>query len=117
MEPIEKCLKDAKMNKSIGHDVVLMGGSTRIPIVQQLLQDFVNKKKKLCKSINPNEAIASGATMQTAILSGKGTMMDNMNINSDGKESKVMARCELGLEITPTKGRRKVLIKTEENFS
>ena len=46
MEPIEKCLKDAKMNKSIGHDVVLMGGSTRFPIVQQLLQDFVNRKKE-----------------------------------------------------------------------
>ena len=46
MEPVEKCLKDAQMNKSIGHDVVLMGGSTRIPIVHQLLQDFVIKKRK-----------------------------------------------------------------------
>ena len=72
MEPIEKCLKDAKMNKSIGHDVVLMGGSTRIPIVQQWLQDVVNKKKKLCKSTNPDEDDAYGAIVQTRILSGKG---------------------------------------------
>ena len=43
--------------------------------------------------------------------------MDNMTINSDGIESKDMARCELGLEITPTRGRSKVLVKTEENVS
>ncbi|VAH08115.1 unnamed protein product [Triticum turgidum subsp. durum] len=52
MEPVEKCLRDAKMDKSTVHDVVLVGGSTRIPKVQQLLQDFFNGKE-LCKSINP----------------------------------------------------------------
>ncbi|CAI9774831.1 unnamed protein product [Fraxinus pennsylvanica] len=71
MEPDEKCLRDAKMDKSSVHDVVLVGGSTRIPKVQQLLQDFFNGKE-LCKSINPDEAVAYGAAVQAAILSGEG---------------------------------------------
>uniref|UniRef100_A0A0D9WHC1 Uncharacterized protein n=1 Tax=Leersia perrieri TaxID=77586 RepID=A0A0D9WHC1_9ORYZ len=71
MEPVEKCLRDAKMDKSGVHDVVLVGGSTRIPKVQQLLQDFFNGKE-LCKSINPDEAVAYGAAVQAAILSGEG---------------------------------------------
>ncbi|CAN4086484.1 unnamed protein product [Withania somnifera] len=71
MEPVEKCLKDAKVDKGHVHDVVLVGGSTRIPKVQQLLQDFFNGKE-LCKSINPDEAVAYGAAVQAAILSGEG---------------------------------------------
>eukprot|EP01018_Ginkgo_biloba_P028907 Gb_07010 [translate_table: standard] len=71
MEPVEKCLRDAKMDKGSIHDVVLVGGSTRIPKVQQLLQDFFNGKE-LCKSINPDEAVAYGAAVQAAILSGDG---------------------------------------------
>ncbi|KAL0425163.1 UNVERIFIED_CONTAM: Heat shock protein [Sesamum radiatum] len=71
MEPVEKCLRDAKIDKSQVHDVVLVGGSTRIPKVQQLLQDFFNGKE-LCKSINPDEAVAYGAAVQAAILSGEG---------------------------------------------
>ncbi|GLT38258.1 hypothetical protein SLA2020_125180 [Shorea laevis] len=71
MEPVEKCLRDAKFDKSQVHDVVLVGGSTRIPKVQQLLQDFFNGKE-LCKSINPDEAVAYGAAVQAAILSGEG---------------------------------------------
>ncbi|KAJ7562105.1 hypothetical protein O6H91_03G055500 [Diphasiastrum complanatum] len=71
MEPVEKCFRDAKMDKSSIDDVVLVGGSTRIPKVQQLLQDFFNGKE-LCKSINPDEAVAYGAAVQAAILSGEG---------------------------------------------
>ncbi|KAG0591248.1 hypothetical protein M758_1G157100 [Ceratodon purpureus] len=71
MEPVEKCLRDSKMDKAAIHDVVLVGGSTRIPKVQQLLQDFFNGKE-LCKSINPDEAVAYGAAVQAAILSGEG---------------------------------------------
>ncbi|KAK6795600.1 hypothetical protein RDI58_009054 [Solanum bulbocastanum] len=71
MEPVEKCLKDAKIDKGHIHDVVLVGGSTRIPKVQQLLQDFFNGKE-LCKSINPDEAVAYGAAVQAAILTGEG---------------------------------------------
>ncbi|KAL7099560.1 hypothetical protein ACP275_09G091800 [Erythranthe tilingii] len=71
MEPVEKCLRDAKIDKSQVHDIVLVGGSTRIPKVQQLLQDFFNGKE-LCKSINPDEAVAYGAAVQAAILTGEG---------------------------------------------
>jgi len=71
MEPVEKCLRDAKMDKGQVHDVVLVGGSTRIPKVQSLLQDFFNGKE-LNKSINPDEAVAYGAAVQAAILTGEG---------------------------------------------
>ncbi|CAG9559518.1 unnamed protein product [Danaus chrysippus] len=69
MEPVEKSLRDAKMDKSQIHDIVLVGGSTRIPKVQKLLQDFFNGKE-LNKSINPDEAVAYGAAVQAAILHG-----------------------------------------------
>ncbi|KAJ0817257.1 putative Heat shock protein 70 family [Helianthus annuus] len=71
MDPVEKCLKDAKMDKGSIHEVVLVGGSTRIPKVLQLLTDFFNGKE-LCKSINPDEAVAYGAAVQAAILTGEG---------------------------------------------
>ncbi|EOY26114.1 Heat shock protein 70B [Theobroma cacao] len=71
MEPVEKCLRDSRIDKSQVDEVVLVGGSTRIPKVQQLLQDFFNGKE-LCKSINPDEAVAYGAAVQAAILSGEG---------------------------------------------
>jgi len=69
LEPVEKALRDAKMDKSRIHDVVLVGGSTRIPRIQKLLMDFMNGKP-LNKSINPDEAVAYGAAVQAAILSG-----------------------------------------------
>lgn len=69
LEPVEKSIKDAKLDKSQIHDVVLVGGSTRIPKVQKLLQDFFNGKE-LNKSINPDEAVAYGAAVQAAILIG-----------------------------------------------
>ncbi|KAL3717805.1 hypothetical protein ACJRO7_003021 [Eucalyptus globulus] len=59
------------MDKSSVHDVILAGGSTRIPKVQPLLQDFFNGNE-LCKSINSDEAVAYGAAVQAAILSGEG---------------------------------------------
>jgi molecular chaperone DnaK (HSP70) len=70
METVDKCLTDAQMDKASVHDVVLVGGSTRIPKVQSLLQSFFNGKE-LCKSINPDEAVAYGATVQAAKLSGE----------------------------------------------
>jgi len=69
MEPVEKVLRDGKMSKGQIHDVVLVGGSTRIPKVQSLLQDFFNGKE-LNKSINPDEAVAYGAAVPAAILTG-----------------------------------------------
>ena len=69
LEPVEKALRDAKLDKSRIHEIVLVGGSTRIPKIQKLLQDFFNGKE-LNKSINPDEAVAYGAAVQAAILSG-----------------------------------------------
>jgi L1 cell adhesion molecule like protein len=68
LEPVEKALRDAQIDKSQIDEVVLVGGSTRIPKVQKLLQDFFNGKE-LNKSINPDEAVAYGAAIQAAILS------------------------------------------------
>jgi heat shock protein 1/8 len=71
VELVKKCLTDAKMDKGGVHDVVLTGGSSRIPKVQQLLQDFFDGKQ-LNKSINPDEAVAYGAAVQAAKLAGMG---------------------------------------------
>ena len=69
LDPVEKVLRDAKMDKKDIHDIVMVGGSTRIPKVQKLVSDFFNGKD-LCKSINQDEAVAYGAGVQAAILSG-----------------------------------------------
>jgi len=69
MEPCEKVLRDAKISKNAVNEIVLVGGSTRIPKIQSMLSEFFNGKE-LCKSINPDEAVAYGATVQAAILSG-----------------------------------------------
>ncbi|XBW38794.1 hypothetical protein QEN19_004378 [Hanseniaspora menglaensis] len=72
LEPVEKVLKDAAMTKTQVDEVVLVGGSTRIPKVQKLLSDFFDGKA-LEKSINPDEAVAFGAAVQGAILTGQST--------------------------------------------
>jgi L1 cell adhesion molecule like protein len=69
LDPVERVIKDSKISKSEIDDVVLVGGSTRIPKVQQLLMDYF-VGKELCKNINPDEAVAYGAAVQAAILSG-----------------------------------------------
>ncbi|KFM69762.1 Heat shock protein 70 B2, partial [Stegodyphus mimosarum] len=69
LEPVERALKDAKLDKSSIHDVVLVGGSTRIPKIQKMLRDFFHGKE-LCMSINPDEAVAYGAAVQAAVLTG-----------------------------------------------
>nr|WDK97433.1 heat shock protein 70 C [Halisarca dujardinii] len=69
LEPVKKCLRDANFKKEDIHEIVLVGGSTRIPRIQKQLQDFFNGKE-LNKSINPDEAVAYGAAVQAAILSG-----------------------------------------------
>ena len=77
--PVERVLRDAGMSKDRVHDVVLVGGSTRIPKVQALLQEFFNGKE-LNRSINPDEAVAYGATVQAAILAniGKDSVLDTV---------------------------------------
>jgi len=72
MGPVEKCLKDSGIDKRNVHEVVLVGGSTRIPKVQALIQEFFNGKEP-CRSINPDEAVAYGAAVQAAILTGEGS--------------------------------------------
>ncbi|KAK6361709.1 70-kilodalton heat shock protein [Orbilia blumenaviensis] len=69
MEPVERVLRDSKIDKSSVHEIVLVGGSTRIPKVQKMVSDFFNGKEPN-KSINPDEAVAYGAAVQAAILSG-----------------------------------------------
>jgi L1 cell adhesion molecule like protein len=85
LEPVEQVLRDAKMAKGDIDEIVLVGGSTRIPKVQQLLSDFFNGKE-LCKSINPDEAVAYGAAIQASILSG---------VKSEKTESLIL------LDVTP----------------
>lgn len=91
MSPVEQVLQDAKMDKSSIHEVILVGGSTRIPKLQQLLSNFFSGKE-LNKSINPDEAVAYGAAVQAAILSG---------VRSDKTDSVVVldvAALSLGIE-------------------
>jgi L1 cell adhesion molecule like protein len=71
LQPVEKVLRDAGVSKSQVDEVVLVGGSTRIPKVQALVKEFFNGKEP-CKSINPDEAVAYGAAVQAAILGGTG---------------------------------------------
>ena len=69
LDPVEKVLKDSKIDKSSVDEIVLVGGSTRIPKVQKLVSDYFNGKEPN-KSINPDEAVAYGAAVQAAILTG-----------------------------------------------
>ena len=69
LEPVEKVLRDSRISKNQIHEIVLVGGSTRIPKIQRMLSDFFNGKE-LCKSVNPDEAVAHGAAVQAAILGG-----------------------------------------------
>ncbi|CAI8596080.1 unnamed protein product [Vicia faba] len=79
METVERCLVDAGMDKSSVDDVVLVGGSSRIPKLRQLLQDFF-KGKELCKSINPDEAVAYGAAVQAAFLTEGVSNVPNLEL-------------------------------------
>lgn len=77
LEPVEKALRDAKMDKGQIDEIIMVGGSSRIPKVQKLLQDFFGGKN-LNKSINPDEAVAYGAALQAAVLSGNTTGDSNL---------------------------------------
>lgn len=71
LKPVEKVMKDAGLSKNEVHEVVLVGGSTRIPKIQQLVKDFFNGKEPN-RGVNPDEAVAYGAAVQAGILSGEG---------------------------------------------
>ncbi|XP_074635263.1 heat shock cognate 71 kDa protein-like [Acropora palmata] len=70
IEPVSEAIRDSKLQKTEIHEVVLVGGSTRIPKIQHLLKEFFGGTKELNKSINPDEAVAYGAAVQAAILKG-----------------------------------------------
>ena len=79
IDPVQQVLKDANLDKGKVDEIVLVGGSTRIPRIQKLLSDFFDGKK-LEKSINPDEAVAYGAAVQAGILSGKATSADTADL-------------------------------------
>ena len=70
LPPVENVLKDSNLSKDQVHEVVLVGGSTRIPKIRKMLSDFFNGKD-LNKSIHPDEVVVYGAAVQAAILSGQ----------------------------------------------
>merc|ERR1712159_572988 len=72
LEPVEKVLRDSKIDKGSVHEVVMVGGSTRIPKVNELVSNFFNGKEP-CRSINPDEAVAYGAAVQACVLTGGST--------------------------------------------
>ena len=76
LKPVQRVLEDGKLKKSDVDEIVLVGGSTRIPKVQQLIRDFFNKD--LNKQINPDEAVAHGAAVQAAVLSGASDLGDKV---------------------------------------
>ncbi|RHZ75893.1 hypothetical protein Glove_208g69 [Diversispora epigaea] len=94
LKPVEQVMKDANVKKEEVHDIVLVGGSTRIPKVVQLLEEFFNGKKA-SKNINPDEAVAYGAAVQAGILSG-----NDKNFN----EILLVDVCPLTLGIETTGG-------------
>lgn len=101
MAPVEQVLIDAKMDKSDIHEIVLVGGTTRIPKIQAMLSSFFGGRT-LNKSVNPDEVVAAGAAIQAAVLTG--------DTSSDVKDVLLLDVCSLSLGIQTAGGIMTVLI-------
>jgi L1 cell adhesion molecule like protein len=121
IKTVEQVLKDAKLNKADIDDVVLVGGSTRIPKMQQMLVEYFDGKE-LCKSINPDEAVAYGAAVQGAILSGvksdetKGLLLVDVTPLSLGIETVGKVMSTIIKRNTPIPCSKSDIFTTEEDF-
>ncbi|CAF0731518.1 unnamed protein product [Adineta steineri] len=102
LEPVEKALRDVKMDKASIHEIVLVGGSTHIPKIQKLLQDFFNGKE-LNRSINPDEAVACGAAIYAGVLTG--------DKSEEVKDVFLLDAAPFSLGIETTGGGMRALIK------
>lgn len=101
LECVEKVLIDSGLSKPDINEIVLVGGSTRIPKIQQMLSDFFNGKD-LCKSVNPDEVVAAGAAIQAAIISG--------STDKEIKDLLLLDVCPLSLSIETAGGVSTVII-------
>jgi molecular chaperone DnaK (HSP70) len=107
LKPVQKVMEDAALKKDDVHEIVLVGGSTRIPKVQQLLKEFFNGKEP-SRGINPDEAVAYGAAVQAGVISGEGDteiVLHDVNPLTIGIETVggVMAKLITRNTIIPTK--------------
>jgi len=116
MEPVDRVLRDSKIDKASVHEIVLVGGSTRIPKIQKMVSDFFNGKEPN-KSINPDEAVAYGAAVQAAILSGDTSSKTQEILLLDVAPLSIGIETAGGVMTAPIKRNSTIPTKKSEIFS
>nr|GFC31027.1 putative heat shock protein 70 family, peptide-binding domain protein [Tanacetum cinerariifolium] len=114
IEHVETCLRDGGMSKKDVNDVVVVGGSTRIPKLQQMLTEFFDEKP-LCKSINADEAVAYGAAALASNLCGKEKLKVCFNIDASGIVNVSAEVISTGNKKSITKDKKCMIIKEKKN--